>query len=117
MKKDKKLLISLIMSTAYALYLISYFFSAVSSSSGAEQAGATIATVIVTPHMVVVVIALLFNIFAYMKSAKGFAVTAAILYAVSIVLFPIYFMFVIIQMILCFVAYSSLKKTVLQVEI
>ena len=41
---------------------------------------------------------------------RGFALTGAILYAVSMVLFPMYFFFVIVQMILSFVGFAKLKK-------
>ena len=40
----------------------------------------------------------------------AFALTAGILYAVAMVLFPVYFFFVIVQMILCFVAFAKMRK-------
>lgn len=112
MKRNKKLLVSWILGLAYALYLVSYFAGNISTTTGAEQAGAAIAGALVMPHMIVVIIAVIFNVIGWLKNAKGFTLTAAILYAVSIVLFPLYFMFVIIQMILSFLAYSNLKKEI-----
>ena len=50
----------------------------------------------------------LIHIWAMCK--RGFALTGAILYAVSMVLFPMYFFFVIVQMILSFVGFAKLKK-------
>ena len=41
---------------------------------------------------------------------RGFALVGAILYAVAMVLFIPYFMFVIVQMILSFVGFANLKK-------
>ncbi len=43
-------------------------------------------------------------------SSRGFALTGAILYAVAAVLFPLYAMFVLIQMILSFIGFAILKK-------
>ena len=43
-------------------------------------------------------------------SRRGFALTGAILYTVAIVLFPLYFMFVIIQVILSFVGFAKMQS-------
>ena len=40
---------------------------------------------------------------------RGFALTGAILYAVAMVMFPFYFFFVVVQMILSFVGFAKLK--------
>lgn len=109
MKRSKLLLISAIIGTLYGIYLISYFTGANTSSSGAEQVGAGIATLIVMPHMAMVWLAIVFNWLGYALKLKWSALVAGILYAVAIVLFFMYFMFVIIEMILCFVAYAKMK--------
>ena len=44
----------------------------------------------------------------------AFALVAGILYAVAAVLFPAYFMFVIVEMVLSFVAYGLMKKAAAQ---
>jgi len=41
---------------------------------------------------------------------RGFALTGAILYTVALILFPMYFMFVIIEMILSYVGFAKMKK-------
>jgi hypothetical protein len=41
---------------------------------------------------------------------RGFALTGAILYAVSMVLFIPYFFFVLVQTILSFIGFAKLKK-------
>lgn len=43
---------------------------------------------------------------------RGFALTGAILYTVALVLFPVYFMFVIVQMVLSYVGFAKLKKII-----
>lgn len=111
MKKNKLLLASWILGALYFVFLVTYFMGATSNGDGMEQAGAVIATAIVMPHMVAVGLATLFNILGWAQNRRSFALTGGILYSVSIVLFPIYFMFVIIQVILSFWGYSKLKKT------
>lgn len=112
MKKNKQLLISWILGALYFVYLVVYFTSAISGTEGTEQAGATVAAVLVMPHMIAVGFATLFNVLGWTQNKKGFALTGGILYSVALVLFPVYFMFVIIQIILSFVGYSKIKKEV-----
>ena len=109
MKKSKLLLVSLILSGFYLVYIAGYFFNAMNTTTGSEQAGAALAMTLVIPHIVALALGLLFNVLGYAMSKRGFALTGAILYTVAIALFPIYFMFVIIQVILSFVGYSKMK--------
>lgn len=110
-KKSVLLLIAAILGVAYAIYSIVYWSGANSSSGDAAAAiGAGIATVLVMPHMICAVLAAIFNVLGWAMSSRGFALTGAILYAVAAVLFPVYAMFVIIQMILSFVGFVRLKK-------
>lgn len=117
MKKSKLLLISWVLSALYLLYLVYYFTNGISTLTGAEQAGAGIASAIVTPHAIAVLIALVFNLLGWAMNHRGFTLTGAILYAVSIALFPPYFFFVIIQMILSFVGYAKMKNQPEKVEL
>lgn len=110
MKRSKMLLISAILSTAYLIYLISYFSGNVASSEGTEAIGAGIAAALVAPHMICVGIAVIFNWIGFAMKASWAALTAGILYAVSMLLMFIYFFFVVLQTIFCFVAYAKMKK-------
>lgn len=67
---------------------------------------------IVLPHLVLTIVAVVFNALAVFMRKPAFALVAGILYAVAMALFFVYFFFVIIEMILCFVGYSQLKKQV-----
>lgn len=110
-KKSVLLLVSAILGILYAFYIVVYFMGAGSNASGtAEAIGAGIATMIVMPHMICAVLAAIFNTLGWAMNSRGFSLTGAILYAVAAVLFPIYAMFVIIQMILSFVGFAHLKK-------
>ena len=111
MKRSKLLLISAVLGTAYVLYLIYYFGGVIVNSSGtSEEVGGALAAMLVAPHMVLTAIAVIFNWLGFALKVKWAALVAGILYAVAMVLFIVYFMFVIIEMILCFVAYGKMKK-------
>lgn len=110
-KRSKCLLISAILGLIYSIYLIAHFSGGVfGSEDGIELAGAAIATALVTPHMILVVLATIFNWVAYFSNKRGFALTAGILYCVGGVIFIIYIIFVIPSIIFSFVGYSKLKS-------
>ena len=105
------LLISMIIGIIYLFYSSKYWSGAnTSSADSTAQIGAGIATVLVMPHLVFTFLAVIFNVFALLMNKRGFALVAAIMYTVAMVLFPLYFMFVIIEMILCYVAFAKMKK-------
>ncbi|MDQ0149104.1 hypothetical protein ACFO6R_05840 [Eubacterium multiforme] len=109
-KHSKALLVGAIIGTVYAIFLIAHFGSAIAGTSDvAEQAGAAIATALVTPHMILVVLAVIFNWVSYFTNKRGFALTAGILYSVAGVMFLIYVLFVVPSLVLSFVGYSKLK--------
>ena len=109
LKKTRNLLIAAIVITVLVLgYYISYFSGAVSQ----DEIAGSIASLLVLPHGIAVAIALLFNILGLVMKSKGFIMTSGILYLVSIIFMPIYFMFVLIQAVLCFIAYGQQKKFV-----
>lgn len=109
-KKSKLALISWILSLLYLIYLISYFAGGVGGTTGSEQAGTAIATALVFPHMLSVGIGLIFNMLGYFMNKRAFILVGAILYSVAILLFMVYFMFVIVQMILSYIAFAKMGK-------
>ena len=110
-KINKFLLISLILGAAYLVYSVVYWSGAAGSGSNiGEQIGSGIATALVMPHLVCTVVAVIFNALGLFLEKRGFALTGAILYTVAIVLFPIYFMFVIIEMILSYIGFAKIPK-------
>ncbi|EDS78219.1 hypothetical protein [Clostridium massiliodielmoense] len=108
-KHSKCLLIAAILGSLYSLYLITYFAGGLVSKSGTELLGASIATALVTPHMILVVLATIFNWVGYFSNKRGFALTGGILYSVGGVIFIMYIVFVIPSIVLSFVGYSKLK--------
>lgn len=109
-KKSKLALVSWVLTVLYLIYIISYLAGGIGSTSGAEQAGAALATALVFPHMLAVGIGLIFNMLGYFLNNRTFVLVGAILYSVAILLFMVYFMFVIVQMILSYVAFARMKK-------
>lgn len=111
MRKSKLLLVSLVIGVLYLLYSLNYWFGAnAGASSGSEAAGVAIASAIVMPHLVCTLVAVVFNALGFFMNKSSFALVAGILYAVALVLFFAYFMFVIVEMVLSFVAYAQMKK-------
>jgi len=120
MKRSKSLLIAAILGTAYLVYLVSYFGKGLTSSptDSAQFIGAGLAAALVMPHMVCVGVAVIFNWIGWAMKARWAALVAGILYAVSMVLMFLYALFVVVQMILCFVSFARTKqKEIVQVQI
>lgn len=84
--------------------------SATPESDSASAVGAGIATALVFPHLICTGLAVVFNILGWAMSHRGFALTAGILYSVAMILFPMYFAFVVIEAVLCYVGFAKLKK-------
>ncbi len=105
------LLISGIIGLAYFVYLICYFSSAIGGSETAlEAAGASLATALVTPHMIFVALAVIFNALAFFMNKSWAAITCGILYCVAGVMFILYIYFVVPSIVLSFVGVARLKK-------
>lgn len=103
-------MISAILGILYSVYLITYF----SGSEGAAALGAGIAVTLVMPHITATVLATVFTTLGWGANSRGLALTGAILYCVAAVLFPLYAMFVLVQIILAFVGFTRLKTLRMQ---
>jgi cytochrome bd-type quinol oxidase subunit 2 len=111
MKKSKLLLVNSILATLYSVYLIANFANAFAdTTSAAEQAGASIAMMLVAPHAFVTVLGMIFGWLAYVMNKTGFALTSAILYSVAAGLFILYAPFLLPMIVIGFIAYSKVKK-------
>lgn len=112
-KHSGVLLVGAIIGTFCAIYLVSYLggsASSVSEASNATALGISLGIAIATPSVVLSCLATVFAWIGYGTRTPGFALTAGILYAVAIAIMAPWFMFNIVQMILCFIGYSSQKK-------
>ena len=111
MKRSKLLLAAGIIGGLYLIYLLAYFTGTMASSDGLGEAiGAGIATALITPHILCVGVAVLFNWIGWGLKARWGALVAGILYAVAILCMFLYAMFVLLEMIFCFVAFAKMKQ-------
>lgn len=122
MKRKRSILclLALILTGAYLIYSLmvhmgtaaevsSTMQSANSAESAGAKLGAALAFHILAPHYIMTGLGFLFNLFAYIMAHRGFTLVSAILYAVAMVVFPLYFMFLLIQTIFMFIAYARMK--------
>lgn len=109
-KRSALLLIAGVLGILYLLYSVSYWTSVNDGSGTAEAIGAGIATAIVFPHLICAGVAVISNVLAFFMRHRAFALVAGILYSVAMILFPLYFMFTVIQAILCYIAFARMKK-------
>ena len=108
-KKSILLLISAILGCAYLIYSIVYWTGLNSGGgSSAESIGFGIATAIVFPHLIATAVAFIFNLLGWIMDHKWFALTGAILYTVALILFPLYFMFVVVEMVLSYIGFARM---------
>lgn len=81
-----------------------------SFEAAAEGLGKSIAMAMITPHVIVFGVGLIFNALAWLLSKPGFALVAGILYAVSAVLMFVYALFVLPSLVLAFIGYAKLRR-------
>ncbi len=111
MKRSKVLLVGGILGLVYAAYIVYYcFFTLTSQTDSASIIGTGIGIALITPHMIFVVLAVIFNWLGWGGRYRWAALVSGILYTVAAVAFILYAPFVIIQLILAFVGFANLKK-------
>ena len=108
MKRSKILFVAAVIGTICAVYLFSYTNNTVTGEE--VKAGSLIGAAIAFPSMLLSSISTIFSWVGFATKKRGFALTSGILYAVAIVLMLPWFMFNIVQMILCFIAYGTMGK-------
>lgn len=103
-KKSKIQFLSATLGTLYSLFLVDYFMGSLEDISG------SIATALVTPHMLCCVLAAIFGWVGFFGNGRGFALTAAILYCVGAVLFVMYAPFVVPMIVTGFIGYAMIGR-------
>lgn len=81
------------------------------SEEASTQLGTAIGMTIMLPHLILVVLGVVFNAVGWLGKQRWAALTAAILYTVGGVLGLVNFLFLIIPMVLCYVAYGKSKPS------
>lgn len=111
MKRSKLLLVSGILSTIYLVYLINRFLGGIFRSEDlASILGSGIASILIMPHILALVIGVIFNWIGWIAKLKWTALVSGIMYAIAMVTMFIYSPFVVVQMIFCFIAFSKMKN-------
>lgn len=88
--RSKVAFASAVLGVAYTLYLIIYFYSGDS----------VLAAAMVTPHIMAVLLASIFNVVGFYYNKKWGLITACVLYSVAVILFTLYFIFLIPMIVL-----------------
>lgn len=104
-KRSVILLIASLIATACFVYIISYMNNTAGTSTGAN-----IAMAMATPSVICSGFGTFFAWLGWFSRHRGFALAAGILFAVAIVLMLPWAMFNVVQMILCFIAFATMKK-------
>jgi len=108
--RSKVLFVATLITTAYVVYLMFHFGSSMFVDDSAEALGGSIATAMVTPHMLFVGLGGVFSWIGFIFKKSWAALVAAILYCVGAMLFLIYALFLIPSIILGFIGYARQKK-------
>ena len=93
----------MLLTVAYAIYLIAYF-----SKVGAANVSGAIATAIVRPHMICVTIAAIMSVIGFFGKARWAFLVCGIMLVIAGVIFLTYLMMVVIQALLAFIAYARM---------
>ena len=113
-RRSLALLLSLIIGICYYGFCSRYFFGtavdAASAGEAATFAGSMLAGALVTPHIALGWIAVVLNLVAFLANSRGCALAAIILYAVSAVMFMMYALFVVPEIVLSIIGYVRLNK-------
>ncbi len=109
-KRSILLTIATVLASAYAVYLFCYFVGGTAAASGTDAIGGAIATALVTPHAVTILIGAVFGWVGVLAKKSWAALASAILYSVATLLFLAYAMFTIPLLILGFIGYANQKK-------
>ncbi len=109
-KRSIILLITSILSTAYFIYLIVYFGSAIGTTTGSEQAGAALATALVLPHIILIAVGAIFSWLGFFLRMKGLTLVGAIFFTIALFVFLPYFMFSAPLLILGFISFANQNK-------
>lgn len=94
------LLISFLIGLAYLIFSAAYWTQAAGSNLGGA-----LAVTMVYPHLICLFLAVVLNFLGVTLRNTWVAMVAAILYTIALFLFPMYWMFVIAEAILCWVAF------------
>ena len=98
--------LTMALTVAYALYIISYFYDAASSNFVG-----VIANAMVMPHMICAGLSAVFSVVGFFAKARWGMLATCICMALAAVVFPMYAAMVLVQALLALIAYIRMGKT------
>lgn len=111
--RSKSSFLAWVLAAAYGVYSIVYWSGVgaeTQSADAAEAIGAGLATLLVLPHVIFVVVGALFGVIGFFARSPGFVLTSAILYSVAAIVFLVYAVFLIPSIVLGFVGFAKQRK-------
>lgn len=113
-RRSLSLFLALAIGILYFGFLSRYFFGITAESAESGEAasflGSALAGALVTPHIALGWIAVVLNLVAFLGNSRGCALATIILYSVAAVLFFMYALFVVPEIIFSIIGYIRLKK-------
>lgn len=110
MKRNKLLLVSGIIGSVYLVGLLLSYVIGMNSSNVFTVIGTFIWSLFIINHVILVCTAVVFNWVGFVRGMRWAVLTAGILYSVSLIFKIGNFLFVVPELVLCFVAFLGMKK-------
>ena len=113
MKKNKFLLVSEIFGSLYLFFLIyKFLINILNFQNFTKTLISIILIILIVPHILLVILGLIFNAIAFASNLKWSALVSGIFYSLAILVMPLYFIFLLPSLILCFYSFSKMNKTI-----
>lgn len=111
MRKNKPLLISLLCGVIYCAFLsIRYYDGIAKADTIVEAVNAEGMAILIAPHLILMILGVVFNALGYLQNHVEFALISFLLYVVSAILFLLYAPLVLVEIISSFIGYRMLDN-------
>lgn len=112
MEKSKLSMIAFILGIIALIFMASAILGMDTPTDSAEQIGASIGFAIILPSIISTTVAVLLNGIGYFTINKTVTLVSTIFYVIGLILMPLWGFLGIPSMILQFIAFTKMKKTV-----
>lgn len=103
-------MISWIIGSAYAVYLLAYFGSTIGGSTDTAEAVGAALLLLMSHRYHLCLSGSYFHILSWAANIRWAALCGGILYSVALILFLPYFLFVVAEIVLFFIGFAKMKK-------
>lgn len=108
--RSKVVFSSLVVGVLYLIYIVSFFTNGITSSDSTKAIASGIAAILIFPHMILLVFAIIFNLIGFISNRKWCVITGLALYGVSALLFILYAIFLIPSIVLSAIGIDKVTK-------